>query len=99
MTQHTNNPGLSGTVCQSGDFNFIIDMSGSIAAQGDLPSNLQQMKDGINGFVNAFQGAGGDGRYAGTKFSGSSASTITSGYTAFGTFQTAVNALSRARPA
>ena len=81
MTQHTDNPALSGTVCKSGDFNFIIDMSGSIAAQGDLPSNLQQMKDGINGFVNAFQGAGGDGRYAGTRFSGSSATNITSGYT------------------
>ena len=42
MTQHTDNPALSGTVCQSGDFNFIIDMSGSIAAQGDLPSNLSR---------------------------------------------------------
>ena len=94
MDQHTNNAALTGTVCKSGDFNFVIDMSGSIGVQGNLPSNLQQLKDGINGFVNAFQGAGGDGRYAGTKFSGSSATTITSGYQAFGTFQTAVNALS-----
>ena len=94
IDQGTNNAALTGTVCKSGDFNFIIDMSGSIGAQGNLPSNLQQLKDGINGFVNAFQGAGGDGRYAGTKFSGSTATTITSGYQAFGTFQTAVNALS-----
>ena len=94
MNQHTDNPALSGTVCNSGDFNFIIDMSGSIGAQGDLPSNLQQMKDGINGFVNAFQLAGGDGRYAGTRFSGSSATTITSGYTTRVPFQDAVNALS-----
>ena len=90
----TTNAALTGTVCKSGDFDFVIDMSGSIGAQGSLPSNLQQLKDGINGFVNAFQGAGGDGRYAGTKFSGSTATNITSGYQAFGTFQTAVNALS-----
>ena len=93
ITQHTNNPPLAGVVCESGDFNFIIDMSGSIGPQGDLPSNLQQLKDGINGFVNAFQAAGGNGLYSGTKFSGSTASTITGGYQSAATFQTAVNAL------
>ena len=66
MDHGTKNPALSGSVCKSGDFDFVIDMSGSIGAQGNLPSNLQQLKDGINGFVNAFQGAGGDGIYAGT---------------------------------
>lgn len=94
MEVGTANAALSGSVCKSGDFNFVIDMSGSIGAQGNLPSNLQQLKDGINGFVNAFQNAGGDGRYAGTKFSGSSASTITSGYVSSATFQTAVGNLS-----
>ena len=59
MDAKTSNAVLSGTICKSGDFNFIIDMSGSIGAQGDIPSNLQQLKDGINGFVDAFEGQPG----------------------------------------
>ncbi len=69
-------------------------MSGSIGAQGNLPSNLQQMKDGINGFVNAFQGGGGDGLYAGTRFNDSAATNLTAGFKSSATFLTAVNALS-----
>ena len=87
-------PGPQRVVCKAGDFDFVIDMSGSIGAQGNLPSNLQQLKDGIIGFVNAFQGDGGDGLYAGTRFSGSTASNITSGFKSSATFLTAVNALS-----
>ncbi len=96
MHQGSANDQLSGTVCKSGDFNFVIDMSGSIGAQGNLPSNLGQLKDGINGFVNAFQNAGGDGLYAGVKFNGSSASVITpsAGYKSAAVFQTAVDGLS-----
>ena len=90
----TANPELSGVVCHAGDFSFVIDMSGSIGAQGSLPSNLQQLKDGIVGFVNAFQGDGGDGLYAGTRFNGSTATNITSGFKSSATFLTAVNALS-----
>ena len=37
------------------DFNFIIDMSGSIGAAGRIPSNLPRPQGGINGFVNAFR--------------------------------------------
>ena len=92
--QGTKNAALSGTVCKSGDFNFIIDMSGSIGAQGNAPSNLQQVKDGISGFIGAFEGQpGASGLYSGTRFSGSSATTITSGYVSAATFGTAVNNL------
>ncbi len=90
----SNNATLSADVCDTADFNFIIDMSGSIGAQGNVPSNLQQLKDGINGFVAAFQAAGGDGRYSGTRFSGSSATTLTSGYVSDSSFQSKVTALS-----
>ena len=92
--QGTKNPALSGVVCKAGDFNFVIDMSGSIGAQGNVPSNLQQVKDGITGFVNAFEGQpGASGLYSGTRFNASAAATITSGYVGAATFQTAVNNL------
>ena len=76
----TANPPVSSEVCDSADFNFVIDMSGSIGPQGSSPSNLPALKAGINDFVDAFQAAGGNGRYSGTRFNGTSASTITSGY-------------------
>ncbi|MER3418064.1 MAG: hypothetical protein C4343_02910, partial [Chloroflexota bacterium] len=88
------NPELTSEVCDSADFAFVIDMSGSIGPQGSRPSNLPDLKSGIANFVNAFQSAGGDGRYAGTRFNGSSASPITSGFVADATFLAAVNALS-----
>ena len=92
--QGTTNPALSGVVCRAGDFNFVIDMSGSIGAQGNVPSNLQQVKDGINGFVNSFESQpGASGLYSGTRFNGSAASTITSGYVSASTFESAVNGL------
>ena len=90
----TANPALSGAVCEAADFNFAIDMSGSIGVQGSLPSNLPDLKAGISGFVTAFQNAGGDGRYSGTRFSGSTAATMTGGYTDAATFSAAVAALS-----
>ncbi|MGP1674567.1 MAG: hypothetical protein ACTS8Z_05065, partial [Candidatus Limnocylindrales bacterium] len=73
------NAALSKGVCNEADFNFIVDMSGSIAAQGGNPSNLPQLKAGITAFVDAFASAGGDGIYAGTRFNGTSASNLTSG--------------------
>src|SRR5262249_6097081 len=94
MANGTENAALSAAVCGNADFNFIIDMSGSVGAQGNIPSNLQQLKDGINGFVDAFQAAGGDGRYSGTRFSGSSASALTSGYVSAASFQGQVDGLS-----
>ena len=94
VTSGTQNATLTSAVCDSADFNFIIDMSGSIGPQGSIPSNLQQIKDGITGFVDAFQAAGGDGRYSGTRFSGSSAATLTSGYVTAATFTPKVDALS-----
>lgn len=90
----TANAPLSAIVCNTADFSFIIDMSGSIGAQGSVPSNLGQLKDGINGFVAAFQAAGGDGRYAGTRFNGSSASNLTAGFVAADAFMAQVSALS-----
>ncbi len=89
----TANPALGSNVCQTADFNFAIDMSGSIGIQGSTPSNLPDLKAGITGFVAAYQGAGGDGQYSGTRFNGSSTSSLTSGYTTPATFTTAVNAL------
>ncbi|HWP62006.1 MAG TPA: vWA domain-containing protein, partial [Candidatus Binatia bacterium] len=62
--------------------------------QGSRPSNLPDLQAGITSFVNAFQGAGGDGRYAGTRFNGTTAATITSGFVDDATFLAAVAALS-----
>ncbi len=88
------NPALGSDVCEAADFNFVIDMSGSIGAQGSTPSNLPDLKAGITGFVTAFQGAGGDGTYSGTRFNASSTAALTSGYTNATTFNNAVNGLS-----
>ena len=90
----TANPGVSAGACNKADFNFVIDMSGSIGAQPPYSSNLPALKAGINGFVDAFQEAGGDGRYSGTKFQQDSASTITSGFVSAATFKSAVDGLS-----
>ena len=86
ITDGTTNPPISTALCNTADFNFVIDMSGSIGPQGPAPSNLPQLKAGITDFVNTFQAAGGDGRYSGTRFNGSSASAITSGYEAAADF-------------
>ncbi len=92
---HTvSNPDLTSEVCEAADFAFVIDMSGSIGRQGSRPSNLPDLQDGITNFVNAFQGAGGDGLYAGTRFNGTTATTITSGFVDSSTFLSAVSALS-----
>ncbi len=92
-------PALPGDLCEAADFNFVIDMSGSIGQQGSTPPNLPELKSGIIGFVNAFQ-LQGDGRYSGTRFNGTTASNLTSGFvvagntTTAGTFINAVNGLS-----
>jgi uncharacterized repeat protein (TIGR01451 family) len=90
----TANPAISTALCNTADFNFVIDMSGSIGPQGSAPSNLPALKAGITDFVNTFQTAGGDGRYSGTRFSGSSATPITSGYEVAADFIDAVAGLS-----
>ena len=90
----TSNPKPSGDICEAADFNFVIDMSGSIGAQGSTPSNLPDLITGINGFVAGFQNAGGDGLYSGTRFNGSSTAALTSGYKSAATFTSVVGALS-----
>ena len=90
----TANPALGGDVCQAADFNFALDMSGSIGPDNGAPSNLPDLKAGIGDFVTAFQDAGGDGRYAGTRFNDDSAANLTAGYTDAATFTAEVNALS-----
>ena len=87
------NPALSKGVCNKADFNFIIDMSGSIGPQDGRPSNLPQLQAGIKGFVDAFAAAGGDGIYSGTRFNGTSANTLTSGYDSAAAFKTDVTSL------
>ncbi len=89
----TANGPLSARDCGKADFNFVIDMSGSIAAQSGLPENLTALKAGISGFVNAFQDAGGDGIYSGTRFNGSSATALTTGYDSAASFLGTVAAL------
>jgi hypothetical protein len=92
-------PTLPGDLCEAADFNFIIDMSGSIGAQGSFPSNLPDLKAGVIGFVQAFEGQG-SGLYSGSRFNGTTASDLTNGFVAAGdtttpgTFIDAVDALS-----
>jgi hypothetical protein len=85
----TSNPRLPTDVCKKADFGFAIDLSDSISTG----SNFAPEKNGAKAFADAFQAAGGDGRYAGTRFSGSSASTFTSGFKVSATFKTAVDGL------
>lgn len=88
------NAAISKGVCNKADFNFIIDMSGSIGVQDGKPSNLPQLQAGITDFVNQFSAAGGDGLYSGTRFSGTSATTMTTGYDTPTSFKSKVAALS-----
>ena len=90
----TSNPALAKGVCNEADFDFVIDMSGSIGVQDGNPSNLPQLQAGITGFVDAFAAAGGNGIYSGTRFNGTSASAMTSGYDSAASFKSKVNALS-----
>ena len=55
LTTGTGNPALTGDVCKAGNFNFVVDMSGSIGVQDGRPANLPDLKAGINGFVDAFE--------------------------------------------
>ena len=87
------NPALDDTVCDAANFNFVIDMSGSIAAQGNIPSNLPDMIAGINGFVADFE-ASGSGKYAATRFNAGAASNLTAGYVSAATFTPIISALS-----
>ena len=93
-TTGTANGPLSDAVCDKADFNFVIDMSGSIGVQGSAPSNLPDLQAGISAFVASFQAAGGDGIYSGTRFNGSSASAMTAGYDSAADFVADVQALS-----
>ncbi len=93
INQGTANAALGDAVCDAADFNFVIDMSGSIGTQGSVPSNLPDLKSGITEFVTGFQSAGGDGRYSGTRFNASSTAALTSGYTSAATFNAAVDGL------
>ncbi len=60
----TVNPPLTTSVCNAADFNFVIDLSGSVDA-GELSSMQTAIKD----FVDAFD-AQGSGLYSGTTFMG-----------------------------
>ncbi len=94
MDNGTANADLSKGVCNEADFNFVIDMSGSIAAQDGRPSNLGDLQDGITEFVDAFEGQGGSGRYSGTRFNGSSANELTNGYVSADSFKGEIDDLS-----
>ena len=93
ITQGTANPPLSANTCDAANFNFIIDMSGSIGQQGNIPSNLPDMIAGINKFVTDFQ-VSGNGKYAATRFNGSSATNLTNGYISAAAFKTIISNLS-----
>ena len=83
---------LPSDVCKQADFGFVVDRSGSIGSASGADA---AEKNGIKGFVDAFQGMGGSGLYAGTRFGGSTATatTFTSGFIAAGPFKTAVDGL------
>ena len=93
ITAGTANPALSANTCDAANFNFIIDMSGSIGQQGNIPSNLPDMIAGINKFVTDFQ-VSGNGKYAATRFNGSSATNLTNGYISAASFKTIISNLS-----
>ncbi len=82
----TSNPALPTDVCEEADFGFAIDRSGSIQSAG--ASTAQ--KNGIKGFVDAFAGSG---LYAGTRFGGSSATNITSGFLGGAAFKSNVDGM------
>jgi uncharacterized repeat protein (TIGR01451 family) len=94
MDNGTANADLSKGVCNEADFNFVIDMSGSIGAQDGRPANLGDLQDGIIEFVDAFEGQGGSGRYSGTRFNGSSADELTNGYVSAASFKGEIDDLS-----
>lgn len=85
----TSNPRLPNDVCKKADFGFVIDLSDSIATSGKFAAE----KSGSKAFADAFQAAGGDGLYAGTRFRESAADTFTSGFVVSATFKTAVDGL------
>ena len=93
----TNNPALDDTVCDAANFTFVIDMSGSIAAQGNIPSNLGDMVSGIKQFVTDFE-MSGDGKYAATRFNAGAASNLTAGFIDAGPFQTVMTNLGNQTP-
>ena len=84
----TGNAKLPPSFCKKADFGIVVDRSGSISVADAAEKN------GIKGFVDAFQNAGGSGLYAGTRFSDSSATPFTSGFVAAAPFKTAVDGLS-----
>ena len=89
MHTGTSNPQLPTNVCNQADFGFAVDVSGSIANNGETTSE----KNGVKGFATAFQAAGGSGLYAGARFSKSSATDFTSGFVSSSAFTTAVDGL------
>jgi uncharacterized repeat protein (TIGR01451 family) len=90
----TSNAPLSSAICETADFNFVIDMSGSIGPQYDGdPGNLQALKDGIAGFIAAFE-VDGDGRYSATRFNEANGQTLTAGFVTAATVLPIIGALS-----
>ena len=87
----TDNGNLYNEVCNKADFNFVIDMSGSIGAQPGRPSNLGQLQTGITDFVEQFAG---DAIYSGTRFNGNGATNLTTGYDSATAFKAEIAALS-----
>jgi uncharacterized repeat protein (TIGR01451 family) len=88
LHEGTGNPDLPTDVCHVADFGFAVDLSGSI----DSSDNFIPEKNGVKAFVSAFDGAGGDGQYAGTRFN-DTASTFTGGFVDLSTFEAAVDVL------
>jgi Flp pilus assembly pilin Flp len=89
LVSHTSNPTLPGQCLPSGDFGVVLDQSGSINDNGETTAE----RNGVEGFVNAYENGDGNGLFALTVFSGLTGTAKTSGFVSASTFETAVNGL------
>jgi Flp pilus assembly pilin Flp len=89
LVSYTSNPTLPGQCLPSGDFGVVLDQSGSINDNGETTAE----RNGVEGFVNAYENGDGSGLFALTVFSGLTGTAKTSGFVSASTFETAVNGL------
>ncbi|MCA9825086.1 MAG: VWA domain-containing protein, partial [Dehalococcoidia bacterium] len=83
LNDHNGPTSIPDGICAAGDFNFVVDTSGSVDS-----GERTQIVNAITSFVNTYE-AGGDGRYSLTVFSDNTsgdAAPVTSGFETAGDF-------------